>query len=129
MNEVFKELIFGIITLLGTLLSMCAIKLISVKINSIITKTTDDKKKQFLNWVENDLIIKCINTTNQTYVQSLKDSNKFDKDAQKEAMSKTVTNVTALLTEANSTLLSEYVGDITTWITTCVENYIKNSKE
>lgn len=129
MNELFKEFILGLITLVGTALSMCVIKLLSAKINAIMAQTTDDKKIAFLEWVESEIIIKCIQTTNQTYVQSLKNSNKFDKEAQKEAMNKTITSVLALLTDANSELLSSYVGDITTWITTCIENYIISSKE
>lgn len=129
MNEMFKNFIMGFITLLGSTLSLFIIKLISAKIDSIISRTNDDKKREFLYWVEKDVIVKCINTTNQTFVQSLKDSGKFDKDAQKEAMNKTIENVMEILTETNSTLLSEYVGDVTTWITTCVEDYILNSKK
>lgn len=129
MNEMFKNFLMGFITLLGSTLSLFVIKLISAKIDSIISQTNDDKKREFLYWVEKDVIVKCINTTNQTFVQSLKDSGKFDKDAQKEAMNKTINSVMEILTETNSTLLSEYVGDVTTWITTCVEDYILNSKK
>lgn len=129
MNEMFKNFLMGFITLLGSTLSLFVIKLISAKIDSIISRTNDDKKREFLYWVEKDVIVKCINTTNQTFVQSLKDSGKFDKDAQKEAMNKTINSVMEILTETNSTLLSEYVGDVTTWITTCVEDYILNSKK
>lgn len=129
MNEMFKNFLMGFITLLGSTLSLFVIKLISAKIDSIISRTNDDKKREFLYWVERDVIVKCINTTNQTFVQSLKDSGKFDKDAQKEAMNKTINSVMEILTETNSTLLSEYVGDVTTWITTCVEDYILNSKK
>lgn len=129
MNELFKEFLMGFITLLGTALSLFVIKLISAKIDSIISVTNDDRKRQFLYWVENDVIVKCINATNQTYVQSLKDSGKFDKEAQVEAMNKTVSSIMEILTETNSTLLSEYVGDVTTWIKTHVEDYILNSKK
>jgi hypothetical protein len=107
---------------------MCVIKLLSIKIQELSIKTKDSKKKEFLAWIENELIVKCINTTTQTYVESLKASDTFDMQAQKDAMDKTVTSVLSLLTESNSKMLSEYVGDVSTWITTCIENYIKESK-
>lgn len=129
MNELFKDFLIGFVTLLGSTLSLFLIKLISAKIDSIINRTTDDKKREFLYWVEKDVIVKCINTTNQTFVQSLKDSGKFDKEAQETAMNKTIENVMEILTDANNELLAEYVGDVTTWITTCVEDYILNSKK
>ena len=128
MNDVFKECLVSFITLVASSVSMCVIKLLSIKIQELSIKTKDSKKKEFLAWVENELIVKCINTTTQTYVESLKASGTFDMQAQKDAMDKTVTSVLSLLTESNSKMLSEYVGDVSTWITTCIENYIKESK-
>ena len=128
MNEILKECLLSLITLVMTILSSCIIRLISIKIEEISVRTKDEKKRQFLHWVANDLVVKCINTTTQTYVESLKASNSFDEAAQKEAMNKTITAVTNLLTESNAQLLNEYVGDSNAWITACVENYIKESK-
>lgn len=128
MNEIFKEFIVTLLTVLATGIASCLIKLINAKIESIIQTTNDEKKIRFLNWVENDVIVKCINTTTQTYVQELKEQDKFTVDSQKIAMAKTVTAVLNVLTEADNELLSTYVDDVTTWIKTRVEAYMHESK-
>lgn len=129
MNEFYREFLLGLITLVVSGIGTLVMKLISIKIDSIIAQTSEQKKIAFLNWVEKDIIIKCINTTTQTYVQSLKDNKNFDKEAQKEALEKTADAVKQLLTKDNTEILSSYVGDITAWITTHIENYILESKK
>lgn len=129
MNEFYKELLLGILTLVISGIGTLIMKLISIKISSIRVQTSNQRKIAFLDWIEKDVIVKCINTTTQTYVQSLKDSNNFNKEAQKEALEKTVNAVKELLTKDNTEILSSYVGDITAWITTHIENYILESKK
>ena len=129
MNEIFKNFIVTFLTVLATGIATCLIKLINAKIESIARQTEDEKKLRFLNWVENDVIIKCINTTTQTYVQTLKEKGMFTVESQKIAMAKTVTSVLNVLTEADNELLSNYVEDVTTWITTRVEAYMHESKK
>ena len=129
MNEFYREFLLGLITLVVSGIGTLVMKLISIKIDSIIAQTSEQKKIAFLNWVEKDIIVKCINTTTQTYVQSLKDDKNFDKKAQKEALEKTANAVKQLLTKDNTEILSSYVGDITAWITTHIENYILESKK
>ena len=129
MNEMFKECIVTFLTVLATGVATCLIKLLNAKIESIAQNTEDEKKLRFLNWVENDVIVKCINTTTQTYVQSLKEQDKFTVESQRIAMAKTVTSVLNVLTEADNELLAEYVDDVTTWITTRIEAYMHESKK
>ena len=129
MNEIFKEFIITFLTVLATGVATCLIKLLNAKIESIAQTTEDEKKLRFLNWVENDVIVKCINTTTQTYVQALKEQDKFTVESQRIAMAKTVTSVLNVLTEADNELLAEYVDDVTTWITTRIEAYMHESKK
>ena len=58
----------------------------------------------------------------------------FNKEAQKQALDKTLENILVLLTEADKELLSTYVDDIDTWIETRIEAYmhqksIQNKKD
>lgn len=129
MNEVLKEFLLSLLSVFSTILTACIIALIRWKIEDISTRVKDEKKQRFLNWVANDLIVKCINTTAQTYVNDLKEANSFNKKAQEKALKDTVDSVTQLLTNANKDLLDKYVGDAETWITTCVESYITESKK
>lgn len=128
MNELLKEFLLTFLTVLATGLATVIIKLITAKINYLTTKTQDEKKIRFLTWLEEDVIVKCINTTTQTYVESLKEQGNFNAEAQKIAMEKTTEAVLTVLTDADKELLETYVDDISTWITTRVESYMQNIK-
>lgn len=128
MNELLKEFLLTFLTVLATGLATVIIKLITAKINYITTKTQDEKKLRFLTWLEEDVIVKCINTTTQTYVEALKEQGNFNAEAQKVAMEKTTEAVLTVLTDADKELLETYVDDISTWITTRVESYMQNIK-
>ena len=117
------------VTLVATGIGTFLIQLLSAKIKAIINTTEDTKKQRFLTWVNDELIVKCINTTTQTFVEELKSSNSFDKASQEKALQKTVDAVITLLTDTNKQLLEEYVGDTNAWITMCVENFIQKSKK
>lgn len=127
MSEIYKDFIIGVITLVVTGLGSVCIRLVSAKLKSINQKYQESNKAEFFNWLE-ETVEKCINTTTQTYVQSLKDSGNFGPEEQKIAMTKTIESVMSLLTEKNAEILSNYVGDISSWITVYVEDYIRRSK-
>lgn len=134
MNELFKEFLLTFLTVLATGVATFTVKLLSAKIEQIVSRTKDERKINFLHWVENDVIIKCINTTTQTFVEELKNANSFNKEAQKQALDKTLENILVLLTDADKELLSTYVDDIDTWIETRIEAYmhqksIQNKKD
>ena len=129
MNELLKEFLLTFLTVLATGLATVVIKLITAKINYITTKTNDEKKVRFLTWLEEDVIIKCINTTTQTYVDALKEQGNFNAEAQKIAMEKTTEAILTVLTDADKALLETYVDDISTWITTRVESYMQSLKD
>jgi len=129
MKELYREFVLSLVTLVATGIGTFLIQLLSAKIKAIINTTEDTKKQRFLTWVNDELIVKCINTTTQTFVEELKSSNSFDKASQEKALQKTVDAVITLLTDTNKQLLEEYVGDTNAWITMCVENFIQKSKK
>lgn len=128
MNEILKEVIMSVVTIMITIISGCITRVITIKINDLSTKLKDNRKAEFLNWV-NSIIIQCVDTTTQTYIDNLKQTGDFNAEAQKEAFNRTMTNITNLLSEADTAQLGGYVGDVSTWITTSIESYIKNSKK
>lgn len=127
MNEIYRDLIIGIITTVTSCAAGVLIKLLSAKINAFKANTQEKAKREFFTWLE-CLVDKCINTTTQTYVQELKNADGFDVEAQKIALGKTIDNVMTLLTESNTELLNSYVGDITTWLTVYIEDYLGQTK-
>ena len=76
-----------IIPLLG-IITKFAIDYIAQKKEQIKAQTNNELAQKYLD-ILNDTIAKCVTATNQTYVESLKEQNAFDADAQKEAFNKT----------------------------------------
>ena len=128
MNQILVNCLTSVITICITALSTIIIKLISAKISNVIAKTEDEKKIRFLQWLQEDVIVKCINSTTQTYVEQLKKDNCFTEEAQKEAINITKSQVLGILNDANTEMLSTYVGDINVWLTAYIESYLLKSK-
>jgi Ni,Fe-hydrogenase I large subunit len=128
MNEILKEVIMSVITIMITILSGCITRIITIKMNDMSNKIKDSRKVEFLNWV-NSVIVQCVDTTTQTYIDTLKKNGNFNEQAQKEAFNMTMNNISSLLSEQDMSTLGGYVGDTSTWITTSIESYIKSRKE
>ena len=68
-----------------------------------------------------DVVASAVKETYQTYVQSLKAENKFDKDAQLAALQKAKYTILSQLTEGAKEYLKEAYGDLDAWIQTQIE--------
>lgn len=75
-----------------------------------------------------DTVITCLKATNQTYVDSLKEQNAFDAEAQKIAFNKTKTAVLEILTEDAKSYLSEAYGDLDQKINNLIEAQVGENK-
>ena len=91
-------------------------------------KTKMEKIDKYLDIAEK-AIISAIEATNQTYVATLKAEGKFDADAQKVALNKTVDAVKNILSAEAKTCLEAAIGDLTTYITTRTESIIASQKK
>lgn len=70
----------------------------------------------------------CVEATNQTFVDNKKENEDFNESDQKEAFDKTFESIELMLTDADKEKIANTFGDISTFIRTSIENYIKNSK-
>jgi hypothetical protein len=70
----------------------------------------------------------CVIATNQTYVNSLKESGNFDEVAQKEAFNKTLTAVLAILTNDAKAYITEVTGDLNIYLTQLIEAEVNKNK-
>lgn len=118
-NEIIKLFVFPILGIL----SIYICYLISVKIKDAKKKTDDELAHKYLDMLDNT-ITKCVIATNQTYVNSLKEANVFDEDAQKEAFRRTYDSVMNILTEEAKTYITSIVGDLQTYVTNKIESDI-----
>ena len=82
---------------------------------------------KYLDMVEKT-VTNCVMTTNQTYVDSLKQEGKFDADAQKIAFDKTLDAVLAILSEDAKVYLTQIFGDLNVYLTNLIESQVKINK-
>jgi len=75
-----------------------------------------------------DTITKCVIATNQTYVNSLKEQNAFDAEAQKTAFNKTMNAVLEILSEDAKQYIIETTGDLNTYLTNLIEAEVNKNR-
>ena len=132
MNEIFTtENVRTIIeVLIIPILAYVAKYLVDyIKAKKEATKNSDrtEFEKNILDKVY-DTVISCIECTNQTYADALREAGTFDAEAQKIALTKTTTAVLTLLTDETREALGEIVGDVGIYLNTLIESTIKEKK-
>ena len=124
LNQIFQVCV---IPLLG-ILTAYLVQFIQVKKNELIASTDSELQKKYLNLLA-DTITKCVQATNQTYVDALKEKNAFTPEAQKEAFNKTLNAVLSILNDEAKTYLNKALGDLNTYITNQIEAQVKAAKQ
>lgn len=74
------------------------------------------------------LIESAVDTVSQTYVDSLKKSGNFTKEAQDEAFERALTASKNLMDSQTKQILTAAYSDLDKWIEIQIESYIKNQK-
>ena len=108
-----------IIPLLGVLTTFL-VKWLQIKSSELQIKMNNEVANKYMDMLTNT-ITECVLATNQTYVEALKQQNKFDLEAQKIAFDKTSEAVMAILTEDAKKYLESAVGDLELFIRQKIE--------
>lgn len=126
-------------TLIPVIFQVCLIPLLAILTKYLVawiqvkTKELTDTKdnEMFTKYMTllSDTVINCVVTTNQTYVNILKEQGKFDAEAQKEAFNKTYEAVMRILTDDAKKYLSEVLGDLDLYINTMIESQVNFQKQ
>lgn len=115
-----------IIPLLGVLTTFL-VKWLQIKSSELQIKMDNDVADKYMDMLTNT-ITECVLATNQTYVETLKQQNKFDLEAQKIAFDKTSEAVMAILTEDAKKYLESAVGDLELFIRQKIEAEVNLNK-
>lgn len=115
-----------IIPLLGVLTTFL-VKWLQIKSSELQIKMDNDVADKYMDMLTNT-ITECVLATNQTYVETLKQQNKFDLEAQKIAFDKTSKAVMAILTEDAKKYLESAVGDLELFIRQKIEAEVNLNK-
>lgn len=115
-----------IIPLLGVLTTFL-VKWLQIKSSELQIKMDNDVANKYMDMLTNT-ITECVLATNQTYVEALKQQNKFDLEAQRIAFDKTSEAVMAILTEDAKKYLESAVGDLELFIRQKIEAEVNLNK-
>ena len=126
------------VEMLKQIFDVCIIPLLGVLTAYVITyiqttkeqlkkKTDNDLLNKYIDMV-GDTVSDCVKTTNQTYVDSLKQQGKFDEEAQKVAFQKSLNAVLALLTKEAKEYLTAAYGDLNLYLTNKIESTVEKEK-
>ena len=124
LSDIFQVCIIPLLGVLTTYL----VFLIKSKTSEIKTKTDDEFLRTCLSVLETT-VINAVIATNQTYVDSLKEQNAFDVEAQKKAFQKTYDAVMDSLTEDTKSGLTKLTTDLNLYITEMIEAKTKQLKK
>lgn len=115
-----------ILPLLGVLTTFL-VKWLQTKSQQLQANAQDETSKKYMLMLTNT-ITECVLATNQTYVEALKQQNKFDAEAQKIAFEKTSEAVMSILTEDAKEYLTNVVGDLELYIKQKIEAEVNLNK-
>lgn len=127
-----------IIAIIG-LICAFAVYYVNKFTEKIISQSKIDLVNKYLK-ILNDLVVMSVETTNQTYVDSIKamdtrntdNSNPiviFDKEAQKEAFEKTKNAVLTNLNSEVKDVITEFVGDFDSYVDNLIESKVNEVKK
>ncbi len=115
-----------IIPLLG-ILTKYVVDFLNAKRLEIKQKTDSELAEKYTDMVI-DTVTTCVIATNQTYVESLKQTGSFNKEAQEQAFQMTLDAVLATLSEEAKKYIKEITGDIDTYLTQLIEAEVNQCK-
>ena len=124
MNEVWKIILSAI----GILVTGLMTWLVAVITNWFNTKIKDKKVAKFMSDIT-EIVFNGVSCVFQTFVDSLKKANKFDKQAQEEAKQKAYTIIMTQLTPELQEFIQSNFGDIQTYIMNRIESAIYSLKK
>lgn len=124
LQQIFELCVVPLLGILTTYL----VKLIRKKNKELDEKVSKEVSRKYINMLA-DTITDCVISTNQTYVDALKEANAFDKEAQKKAFELTYNKIMNVLTEDAKEYLTTVYGDLEIYITTKIESEVKSYKE
>lgn len=124
LQQIFELCVIPLLGILTTYL----VKLIRKKNKELDEKVSNNISRKYIDMLA-DTITNCVVSTNQTYVDALKEANAFDKEAQKKAFELTYNKIMNVLTEDAKEYLTTIYGDLEIYITTKIESEVKLYKE
>jgi len=122
-NQVFTTVLLPLLTALVSLAAAYLYKKVQELVLSIKSKKIQSTVSAAV-----DAVYQAVQSTTQTYVDSLKASGTFTAEAQTEAFNKSKTVALTMITTSSQQIISSAFGDFDTWINTKIEELVRECK-
>lgn len=123
-----NEIVINIISVVVTSIVIPLITFLGIKLTQWLnTKIKGEKERNLLTKIT-EIITNNVASTFQTFVESLKKENKFDLNAQAQALRKTKESIFNELSDEEIQYIDNNFGDFNEWITTQIEATIYKLK-
>lgn len=126
-QETLNTLMSMVILPLLLALSGFAVAWLRKKTQEITANIKDSTVRKYVD-LASDAVTKAVQTTFQTYVDTLKAQGKFDKEAQLTALQKAKDTATALITDEAKRVIAEAYGDFDKWLASTIETLVREDK-
>lgn len=123
LETIFTIFLFPLLTIL----TIYIIKIINSKVKEINNSHDNEMAAKYIEML-GQTVVDCVLATSQTYVESLKQQGKFDKDAQKIAFEMSYNAVIEVLSDDAKEYLSTIYGDLNAYIVHLIEAEVNRNK-
>lgn len=124
-----NEILLNVLSIIVTAVIIPVISFLGYKLSSwLSTKIKNEKAANFFKQAC-DIVLNAVRSVFQTYVESLKNSGNFNKDAQAIAFNKAKAIILNQMTQELKTFIISNYGDLDDWINNQIEasiNLLKN---
>lgn len=127
-QETLNTLMALVVLLLLVGTSSFAVAWLHKKTQEITENIGNTTVKKYID-MASEIITKAVQTTFQTYVDTLKAQGKFDKEAQLTALQKSKDTAAALITDEAKKAISEVYGDFDKWLVATIETLVREDKK
>lgn len=130
-SEVLNYILYVVLTVILPVVATYAVNLIKAKIkeSNIIADTTQNQNIAKI--IENALsdVMDAVLYINQIYVDSLKSSGKFDKNAQEDAFNRAYAEALNLISDESKKVIEQTYGSFDKWLKLKIETSVNVAKK
>lgn len=123
LNQIFELCIVPLLGILTTYL----VNYLRLQAQRLASECENQKGKKYIEML-NETVSACVLATKQTYVDSLKNKDIFDEEAQKTAFELTYKAVVNVLNQEAKDYLANIYGDLNTYLIEKIEAEVNRSK-
>lgn len=129
-SEVLNYILYVILTVILPVVATYVVNIIKAKIkeSNIIADTTQNENLSKI--IENTLsdVMDAVLYINQIYVDALKSSGKFDKDAQKNAFNRAYVEAMNMISDESKKIIEQVYGSFDKWLKLKIETSVNMAK-